>query len=75
MNPTFGSKAMRYAWFAEMFALASVVSSIVGKVTQRYLPLSTLCMINLSFPDEATNRMKLALRVFARDSEQAGSAV
>jgi putative nucleotidyltransferase with HDIG domain len=79
LNPSFGSRAMRYMWFAEMFALASVVTTIVGRVVERFLPLSTLCLINLSFPEEAPNRMKMALRVgntrtsdLVRDFREAG---
>ncbi len=79
LNPSFGSRAMRYLWFVEMFALASVVTAIVGRAVERFLPLSTLCLINLSFPEAAPNRMKMALRVgntrtsdLVRDFQEAG---
>lgn len=46
-----------------MFAVAAVVSNVVARQTERALPLSALCRLNLAFPEEAPNGVKLALRV------------
>ena len=54
--------SVRGAWLLLMFCVASVVARIASKFMQRLLPLSALCQANLSFPEVAPNRVKLALR-------------
>jgi hypothetical protein len=53
----------RIGWAIAMFGVATVVSRIVGRFTQRLTPLSALCHMNMAFPNEAPNRMKLALQL------------
>ncbi len=53
----------RIGWIGAMFLLAMLVSTAVARRTDRLLPLSALCHLNLAFPEEAPNRVKLALRM------------
>ena len=53
----------RFGWIALMFVVATVVANRIGRLTQRLLPLSALCQMNLNFPEEAPSRVKTALRM------------
>ncbi len=53
----------RIGWIGAMFVVATLVSTAVARKTDRLLPLSALCHLNLAFPEEAPNRVKLALRM------------
>ena len=55
--------AARIGWMVAMFFVAAVVSNVVAKRTERALPLSALCQMNLAFPEEAPSRVGLALRM------------
>ena len=54
---------IRFAWIGLMFVIATVVSNLIGRWTERLLPLSALCRMNLNFPQEAPSRVKTALRM------------
>ena len=57
------SLGLRIGWIVAMFVVATFVSNVLSRRTERALPLSALCQLNLAFPEEAPNRMKLALRL------------
>ncbi len=53
----------RIGWAVAMFLAASLIASGVARFTERLLPLSALCQMNLAFPETAPGRIKLALRL------------
>ena len=53
----------RFAWIALMFVVATLVANRIGRLTERLLPLSALCQMNLNFPEEAPSRVMTALRM------------
>ncbi len=53
----------RIGWGIAMFVVATVIASAVSHFTERLIPLSALCHMNLSFPKKAPSRVKLALRL------------
>ena len=53
----------RFAWIALMFVVATLVANRIGRLTERLLPLSALCQMNLNFPEVAPSRVKTALRM------------
>ena len=57
------STPTRFGWIALMFVVATVVANRIGRLTERLLPLSALCQMNLNFPEEAPSRVKTALRM------------
>jgi HD-GYP domain-containing protein (c-di-GMP phosphodiesterase class II) len=63
VKPEFKSWTPRLGWLALMFVVTTVVSTGVSRITNRAIPLSTLCLLNLEFPEAAPSRMKMALRV------------
>ncbi len=54
---------LRIGWAVAMFIVASIISTLISRSLSRMAPLAALCHMNLAFPDEAPNRLRLALKL------------